>query len=259
MALRLGGPIVKNRVWFYVGFAPTSTLYRNERAVRRGVLDPMTGRARLLDGYRARATWPPACTVVEPAAPALATEELSVYGNNYDESKRLCNGIAKLQFNINADHNITIGYIAAPSTFDGYSAFTPFSYSNVSDFRYSSLSNTHDVNARYVGKLLDRKLQIDVMYGYHYQDYDQRPARPPTNRPPTCTTPMLPTRTRWPTSSRLASASARRKRLQSLPGGDLSSLRLWSLRPSALAAASSAGGGDGLSKFLGLARGQGRL
>ncbi len=171
----LGGPIVKNRVWFYVGFAPTSTLYRNERAVRRRVLDPMTGRARLLDGYQCPSYLATSLYCRGARSSALATEELPVYGNNYDESKQLYNGIAKLQFNINADHNITIGYIAAPSTFDGYSAFTPFSYSNVSDFRYSSLSNTHDVNARYVGKLLDRKLQIDVMYGYHYQDYDQRP------------------------------------------------------------------------------------
>ncbi len=173
----LGGPIVKNRIWFYVGFAPTTTVYRNEQTVRRRVLDPATGTSRILDNYQCPSYLATTLYCRGARLAAFATEDLPQYTTAYDETKQLYNGIAKLQFNINADHNITIGYIAAPSTFDGYGTLSPFSYSNVGDFRFSSLSNVHDANARYVGKLLDRKLQIDVMYGYHYQGMDLTPQK----------------------------------------------------------------------------------
>ena len=171
----LGGPILKNRIWFYVGFAPTTTVYRNEKTVRRRVLNPTTGTAQLLDRYQCPSYLATTLYCRGAQLAAFATEDLPAYNTSYDETKRLYNGIAKLQFNLSADHNITLGYIAAPSTFDGYSTLAPFAYSNVGDFAYSALSNVHDASARYVGKLLDRKLQIDVMYGYHYQGYDPTP------------------------------------------------------------------------------------
>src|SRR6185436_558000 len=36
----LGGPIVKDRIWFFVGFAPTFTNFQTERVVRTQEFDP---------------------------------------------------------------------------------------------------------------------------------------------------------------------------------------------------------------------------
>src|SRR5262249_33989693 len=109
------------------------------------------------------------------AQTAYATEEIGSRTDSYTETKRLYNGIAKLQFNINPDHNIQVGYIASPTTFEGYQTLSPFTYSNVPDLAYSQTDQVHDAMVRYVGKLLGRKLQLDVMYGFHYQNIDQRP------------------------------------------------------------------------------------
>ena len=41
--------------------------------------------------------------------------------------------------------------------------------------RFSSIDQVHDVMARYLGKFLDRKLQLDVTYGFHYQSASVKP------------------------------------------------------------------------------------
>ena len=171
----LGGPILKNRIWFYLGFAPTTQVSRNEVLVRRRVFDPTTGSAKLLDSYECPSYLASSVYCRAARVSALETEDLSTYTQNADGIKRLYNGIAKLQFNLNADHNITLGYIAAPSTFEGYSTLDPPLYSTLQDFHLQEINQVHDVMGRYVGKLLDHRLQLDAMYGFHYQNQDQHP------------------------------------------------------------------------------------
>ena len=171
----LGGAIVKDRLWFYVGLAPTTSVFRTERVTRRLIRDPGTGQAQSLADYQCPAYLATDLYCRGGRQLALATEELAAHTTSYEETRRLYNGIAKLQFNISPDHNISVGYIASPSTFDGYSSLRPFRNANVSDFQYADTLQVHDVMTRYVGKLLQRKLQIDVMYGFHYQGLDTRP------------------------------------------------------------------------------------
>ena len=174
LGFELGGPIWKDRIWFYVGFAPTSSTFRNERATRRLVLDG-SGNPQRLD-YECPSYLSSGALCRGGQALALATEELGGYLQRYDETRRLYNGIVKLQFNLSPDHNISLGYIPSPSTYDGYMELSPFRYASVPDFAYTQINQTHDVMARYVGKLFQRKLQLDVMYGFHYQGSEMRPA-----------------------------------------------------------------------------------
>ena len=98
---------------------------------------------------------------------ALRTEEVPEESRLLDEYARLYNWIAKLQFNLSPDHNITLGYIGAPefrSEYDGYASDTDAT-------KIDRSKQIHDATVHYVGKLFDRKLQIDVIYGYHYQGY----------------------------------------------------------------------------------------
>ncbi|MFO0577984.1 MAG: TonB-dependent receptor [Polyangia bacterium] len=171
----LGGYLVKDRVWFYVGFAPTTSVYKSERVVRGLLRDPMTGQPQPLASYECPSYLASTVYCRGPMSVALATQEIDGRGTRYEETRRLYNGIAKIQFNISPDHNFSIGYVASPKTFEGYNLLSPFNYGNITDSAYSQENQVHDVTGRYVGKLFERKLQIDVLYGYHYQSQDTRP------------------------------------------------------------------------------------
>ena len=55
-----------------------------------------------------------------PRALALKTEEIR--SSQVNEYQRRYNWIGKLQFNLSPDHNIQLGYIGAPETYDGYAS-----------------------------------------------------------------------------------------------------------------------------------------
>jgi len=175
VGFELGGPIVKNRVWFFVGFAPTSNVSHNEVVLRRRIPDPATFRPLQLLDYQCPSYLATSIYCRSARISALATEELANHSQQFAETKRLYNGIAKLQISLRPDHNITLGYIAAPTTFEGYNTLDPLLYSTLQDFRYTEVNQVHDATGRYVGKLLDHRLQLDVMYGFHYQGQEQRP------------------------------------------------------------------------------------
>lgn len=181
LGFELGGPIWKNKIWFYIGFAPTTTVFRNEKVVRRRVYDAMSGGARALTDYRCGSYLSSELLCRAGAASAKETEELSAYTEQLDEMKRLYNGIAKLQFNLSPNHNITLGYVASPKTFEGYEYLDQFTYSNFRDFHQTTLDNTHDLMARYVGKFFEHKLQVEMMYGFHYQRFSQTPDKANSN------------------------------------------------------------------------------
>mgnify|MGYP000947240762 CR=1 FL=1 len=169
----LGGPIVKDHVWFYIGFAPTFTTTGQERVFRRQTFDPMGNPAlryaKRLTGYECPSYLSDDILCNGPRQLALQTDEFAT--QNYQTVDRLYNGIAKLQFNINPDHTITLQWIGSPNTFDGNSGVGR----EVETGRYSQVQQVHDVMGRYLGKFLDRKLQLDLTYGFHYQGLDVRP------------------------------------------------------------------------------------
>ena len=171
----LGGPIVKDRIWFYVGFAPTTSVYQSDRIIRQQTLDPSTGMGQRLTDYQCPTYLATDLYCRGGRALAEATTEIGARTQHYQETKRLYNGIAKLQFNITPDHNIQIGYIGSPSTFDGFSGLGQAQSENVDDLAYTSVSQVHDATARYVGKLFERRLQIELLYGFHYQSLQQTP------------------------------------------------------------------------------------
>ncbi len=180
----LGGPIVKDRIWFYVGFAPTMTVNRTERIVRTqvpGAWDASRNRymATRDPNYQA----PP--WLADPAlyagldTLALQTTEVTSQTRQIDETNRTYNWIGKLQFNINADHNITLGYIGAPQFDDFYANLNSLGLRNDLDAIHDlRAQQVHDGTIHYIGKLLDRKLQIDILYGYHYQGFNENPVHP---------------------------------------------------------------------------------
>ena len=167
----LGGYLLKDHIWFYIGFAPTFTNNIVERRFRALVPDGMGGAMRDPDyecpGYLRSTQF-----CIGASRAALQTKDIDNSGSDIMRQKRLYNYMAKFQFNINPDHNITLGYIGSPVSYDDVA---DTGYFNIESQRYTRVDQIHDVSARYTGKLLSRKLQIDIIYGYHYQNQEENP------------------------------------------------------------------------------------
>ena len=163
----LGGPIVKDRIWFYAGFAPTFTITGIDRVLRTRV--PMRGQNGMVTpqvdpDYRAPAYLSDPALSAGLETNALLTKESS--SQELREYQRIYNWIGKLQFNINPDHNITLGYIGAPQVDHYYNGNVR---NDPNGLLVDRSQQVHDGMVHYIGKLFDRKLQVDVLYGYHYQ------------------------------------------------------------------------------------------
>lgn len=165
----LGGPIVKDRLWFYLGFAPTFTTTRIQRVIRN--------RVRGADGKPERDPdyAPPSYLAnddFKAGLDQLALRTTEADTQDLDETERLYNWIAKLQFNINPDHNLSLGYIGAPR-FERLYTLGVRVDPNAGLLDRSQ--QIHDLMARYTGKFFDRKLQVEVLYGFHHQGRSDTP------------------------------------------------------------------------------------
>ncbi len=174
----LGGYLLKDRVWFYVGFAPTFTNQTVHRTLRQQFYDPTTGSAEVDPSYQCPGYLRTSQYCLGAGVAARRTEDIAGSSQDLLRKKRLYNWIAKFQFNINPDHNITLGYIGSPSTYDDYANIGDSARNyEVASQKYTRTDQIHDVSARYIGKLLNRRLQLDLLYGYHYQSTDEQPAQ----------------------------------------------------------------------------------
>ena len=137
----VGGPIIKDRLWFFVGFAPSFAWTRTTRELRAFVTDPVTMEA------------------TNPTVPGST--------NTRDESNRAFSYIAKLTFLINADNNLSLSVVGSPS-----SALTPRSFnerrSTSNGWKGGTIdtSDTNTLSLRYQGGFLDKHLLLDASVGW---------------------------------------------------------------------------------------------
>jgi hypothetical protein len=178
----VGGPIVKDKIWFFAGFAPAFTSTEHDRLLRlrtannapaggmgayAGDLDPnpSAGCPNWLDSRFC-------------VAPGYITNVNA--SKAYNDDVRLYNWIAKLNFQLNANNTLAIQYIGSPRTEDGAQGAPttngPPGFGNgEGTFLASRLNNTHDASLHFISKMLERKLQLDVILGYHYEEANLTP------------------------------------------------------------------------------------
>ncbi|MFT3714322.1 MAG: TonB-dependent receptor [Archangium sp.] len=135
----VGGPILKDRLWFFVGFAPSFVRTQTTRSLYRfdDANDPDTTRT-LLPGSEQR---------------------------RLDDS-RAFSYIAKLTFLINSDNNLALTVQGTPT-----SSNSPFSFNEkrkVGSWNggVNGYGNTTTVSLRYQGSFLDKHLLFDVSGGW---------------------------------------------------------------------------------------------
>ena len=150
----VGGPIMKDRLWFYAGFAPQLTRNTYSRYQQYTIENPAL-----------------------PGDPLRDGDDLAI-GNKIAGSERKVTNkvnayqmIGKLTFLINENNSVALSVTSVPSTSTGFnSANAALSATN-----YDLQDDFTDVVARYTSKLLNKKLQLELTGGYHRQVQKDKP------------------------------------------------------------------------------------
>jgi hypothetical protein len=164
----LGGPIIKDRLWFYAGFEPifrhttsrriVSALVDNcDQRITPGVdtpgdphNQPCTGsRVGMTDGWQD----------FDPNTGKYAVNEL--YHSLYTRDEAEYQWTGKLNLLITPDHTFDIGYYGSPNSVDAFREVgAPGLPSRI-------LGGSQDLKGRWLSKLFDKKWQIEASLAYH--------------------------------------------------------------------------------------------
>ena len=196
----VGGAIIKNKLFFWLGFAP-----------------------RLQQDHVFRFTHsllPPDANGIEAFGPEVDRRRIS-------ESRQTYHFGAKLDFVPAPDHRLTLSLFGSPSSGEGVRAGVggDVAVADPSWMREVVTRNTTDVGLRWLSKLYDRKWQIEANIGLHreyFNNYSPTPALNDLNQEEWWgSQPLGPG-----TDARVRAANHQRPGLSALPGRQLSQRRV---------------------------------
>jgi len=140
----LGGPIIKDKLWFYAGFAPQFISTNVDRIIQKQT-DDGTGRATLA------ANGNPIVTEVGRQTYAVTQKSYQFTG--------------KLTFLANENHSVALAIYGNPTNYNN-------SVGTGNEGAFLSTDNTlgsTDISLRYSGKLLNKSMLVEAGLGYHNQ------------------------------------------------------------------------------------------
>jgi hypothetical protein len=140
----IGGPIIKDRLWFYAGFAPQMT--RNTYARYQQYTTEST-----VAGEPVRSGGLAVATEI-PGSERKITNKIDTYQM-----------IGKLTYLFNENNQVALSVLAVPTTNTGFLGAN----GAVSAMSNDDSDTATDVVARYTSKLLNKKLQFELTGGYH--------------------------------------------------------------------------------------------
>lgn len=151
----VGGPIMKDKLWFYAGVAPVLRHNVHEKYLQ----------------YLSETTPGSGVAKTDASGFTLATP-IPGTTKSYASDSNQYQMTGKLTYLVNSDNSITASVFAGPasdnnlvSTLQGTDSATTF----------NDTTNQLDANARYAGKFLDRHLIIEGVAGWHHQHYQDDP------------------------------------------------------------------------------------
>jgi hypothetical protein len=139
----VGGPIMKDKLWFYAGIAPNL-----DRSIDDRVLT-----AHYADGSSRQLSSQP-------------------FTNKNDQVQY----VGKLTYLFNENNSLTVTGIYAPTQLSGVgNRVTPDANGALSTLWRESQQSFGDAIARYSSKLLDKRLLVEAVAGWHHQDQNAKP------------------------------------------------------------------------------------
>jgi outer membrane receptor protein involved in Fe transport len=154
----VGGPILKDRLWFFVGFAPAFSREQNSRSLRAFKLDPTK--------TTATCSTPPCDFLYDPDG-FIQAETIPGTTQQRFTDDRAFSYIAKLTYLINSDNNLSLSVFGTPASESGPLSFNPRRSAGAWNGGTITTNNTSTVSLKYQGGFLDKHLLIDASGGWH--------------------------------------------------------------------------------------------
>lgn len=138
----VGGPIIKDRLWFLVGFAPSFNWDKTTRSLRAlGVVDANGN-------------------VTNPELPGSTRVR--------EESSRSFSYIAKLTYLLNSDNNLSLSVVGSPTSSTVPFSFSPARTTASWNGGSESVDFSNTVSLKYNGAFLDKHLLVDASLGWFH-------------------------------------------------------------------------------------------
>jgi len=171
----LGGPIIKDKVWYYVGFAPTFSKYDYTRTV----LSHTDCRLVLADGSLSGCMRSNADGNADrdPNTGFYITDELDK--RTVPSTARAYQILGKLNFAVTPEHQGQISAIIQPG-----SGRTAGIYGTPQSTTYEYSGTTADISGKWTSKFNDNKTEVEGVLGYHRSTYYVDLAEPTLNDKP---------------------------------------------------------------------------
>jgi len=156
----LGGPILKDKLWFYAGIAPAFTRYQLERNLNALEVDEngLTGNVNRIEGA----------------------------SRSYFADQSGFQYLGKLTYLLSEDHNVTVSVSGAPSSGGGTNRFSISERTGQPEVSLVNghqtalatqrIANSLDTSVKLTSAFLDKRLLFNVTLGWHHQDVSVRPS-----------------------------------------------------------------------------------
>ncbi|GAC1595457.1 MAG: hypothetical protein NVS4B10_03880 [Myxococcales bacterium] len=141
----LGGPIIKDKLWFFAGFAPQLVSLNRDRIVQAQI-DDGTGNAQ------------------RDSSGGLVLKQVG--SKRYTQTFTSYQFTGKLTYLLNENHTLALAAFGNPSKATGANGAL---LGNEGAFLYDTVSGSQDVSLRYQGKLFNRMMLVEASVGYHHQ------------------------------------------------------------------------------------------
>jgi outer membrane receptor protein involved in Fe transport len=152
----LGGPIIKDRIWFFGGVQGAFTRNTLERKLSQLQLDPNTGDP-----------------ITDPGTGFTKTTPIPNSTKNYYADDRTIQYMGKLTFLFNQDHNISVSVYGTPTTSGGNGTFRNPTPTNIigpySAYAAHDIENSNDISLKYSGAFNNKHQLVDLTFGWHHQ------------------------------------------------------------------------------------------
>ncbi|MBM7118521.1 TonB-dependent receptor [Archangium primigenium] len=160
----LGGPILKDKLWFFAGVAPSFSRYTHTRTVNY---------------YESEGTGADRSLKIDPETGGYVASPIPGSNRDYRVQAQALQYLAKLTYLVNQDHNVSLSINGTPSSSGGNGVLSidpqsgglpsrlpgkPDSYGQVVDVASSTA-----VALKYAGAFMEKKLLLDATAGWFHQ------------------------------------------------------------------------------------------
>jgi hypothetical protein len=163
----VGGPILKDKLWFYAGFAPAFTRYELERNLNALEVGP--------DG-----------TLEQENGQPWGLNRIEGASKSYFADQKGFQYLGKLTYLLSENHNVSVSVSGAPQSSGGVNRFAISDRTGQPEVTLVNghqtalaterIANSLDTSVKLTSAFMEKRLLFDVTLGWHHQDVSVRPS-----------------------------------------------------------------------------------